>query len=90
MESELKISDINANFCKQAEIMEPFGMNNFSSVFCIRSVTPTEISVFGNKEEHLKFRIKGAEIFRLCFGTRQILRRQSAPKIFWIQFLILT
>ncbi|MCA6084796.1 hypothetical protein [Candidatus Endomicrobiellum agilis] len=43
---ELKISDINIDFYKQMEVMEPFDMNNFSPVFFIRDVILTEISVF--------------------------------------------
>jgi single-stranded-DNA-specific exonuclease len=57
IESELKISDINVNFCKQLKVMEPFGAGNLSPVFCVRNVTPTEVSVFGSKSEHLKFKI---------------------------------
>jgi single-stranded-DNA-specific exonuclease len=57
IESELKISDITVNYYKQVEMMQPFGMGNLCPVFCIKKVTPTEISVFGKMEEHLKFKI---------------------------------
>jgi single-stranded-DNA-specific exonuclease len=57
VEGELKISDVTLDFYKQVEIMEPFGMGNLKPVFCIKNVTPTEISVFGNRGEHLKFKV---------------------------------
>ncbi|MDR1695347.1 MAG: single-stranded-DNA-specific exonuclease RecJ [Endomicrobium sp.] len=57
IDGELKISDINADFCRQIDIMEPFGMANPRPVFCIKGVSVTEMSVFGNKGEHLKFKI---------------------------------
>ncbi|MCA6070146.1 MAG: single-stranded-DNA-specific exonuclease RecJ, partial [Endomicrobium sp.] len=57
IEGELKISDIVVDFYNQVEVMEPFGVGNLKPVFCIRRVAPTEISVFGNRNEHLKFKI---------------------------------
>jgi single-stranded-DNA-specific exonuclease len=57
IESELKISDITVNYYKQVEMMQPFGIGNLCPLFCIKKVIPTEISVFGNRNEHLKFKI---------------------------------
>lgn len=75
IESELKISDINVDFYKQVEIIEPFGMGNLMPVFCIKSVTPTEISVFGNRGEHLKFKIsqKGSRNVQAVFWNKSKL-----------------
>ncbi|MDR3195855.1 MAG: hypothetical protein LBT58_03675, partial [Endomicrobium sp.] len=33
------------------------GIGNLRPVFCIKRVTPTEISVFGSRGENLKFKI---------------------------------
>jgi single-stranded-DNA-specific exonuclease len=57
IENELKISDVNIDLYKQLKIMEPFGTGNLSPIFCVRSVTPAEVSVFGSKNKHLKFKI---------------------------------
>jgi single-stranded-DNA-specific exonuclease len=57
IESELKISDITISYYKQVEMMQPFGIGNLCPVFCIKKATPVEISVFGNRGEHLKFKI---------------------------------
>jgi single-stranded-DNA-specific exonuclease len=42
---------------RQVEMMEPFGVGNLTPVFCIRDVMLTGISIFGNHNEHLKFKI---------------------------------
>ncbi|MCL2485722.1 MAG: single-stranded-DNA-specific exonuclease RecJ [Endomicrobia bacterium] len=69
MDGELKISDINSDFYKQIDIMEPFGMANPRPAFCIKGVNVTEMSVFGNKGEHLKFKIsqKGSRNVQAVF-----------------------
>ncbi|MCL2507080.1 MAG: single-stranded-DNA-specific exonuclease RecJ [Endomicrobia bacterium] len=69
IDGELKISDINSDFYKQIDIMEPFGMANPRPAFCIKGVNVTEMSVFGNKGEHLKFKIsqKGSRNVQAVF-----------------------
>ncbi len=69
IETELKISDINIDFYKQLEILEPFGMGNIRPVFCIKNVNATEVSVFGGKGEHMKFKIsqKGSRNVQAVF-----------------------
>ncbi|MDR1941716.1 MAG: single-stranded-DNA-specific exonuclease RecJ [Endomicrobium sp.] len=57
VETELKISDISVDFYRQIETLEPFGMGNVRPVFCIKGVNATEVSLFGGKSEHLKFKI---------------------------------
>jgi single-stranded-DNA-specific exonuclease len=75
VESELKISDINMDFYKQVKMLEPFGIGNLRPVFCIKGVTPTEVSVFGNKGEHLKFKIsqKGSKNVQAVFWNKSKL-----------------
>jgi single-stranded-DNA-specific exonuclease len=77
IESELKISDITANFYKQLNVMEPFGIGNTKPIFCIRGVIPTEISVFGSREEHLKFKVscKGSRNVRAIFWNKAKLAK---------------
>ncbi|MDR1926440.1 MAG: single-stranded-DNA-specific exonuclease RecJ, partial [Endomicrobium sp.] len=72
IESELKISDITVDFHKHVEIMEPFGIGNMRPIFYIKGVVPTEISVFGNRGEHLKFKIssKGSRNVRAVFWNK--------------------
>jgi single-stranded-DNA-specific exonuclease len=70
IESELKISDIPVDYYKQIEMMQPFGIGNLRPVFCIKRVIPTEISVFGSRCEHLKFKISQK-------GSRNV------PAVFW-------
>jgi len=69
VESELKISDINMDFYKQLEILEPFGMGNARPVFWIKGVNATEVSVFGVRSEHLRFKIsqKGSKNVQAVF-----------------------
>ncbi|MCL2390694.1 MAG: single-stranded-DNA-specific exonuclease RecJ [Endomicrobia bacterium] len=69
IDGELKISDINADFCRQIDIMEPFGMANPRPVFCMKGINVTEMSVFGNRGEHLKFKIsqKGSRNVQAVF-----------------------
>ncbi|MDR3195708.1 MAG: single-stranded-DNA-specific exonuclease RecJ, partial [Endomicrobium sp.] len=57
IETELRISDITVDYYRQVEMMQPFGIGNLRPVFCIKRVTPTEISVFGSRGENLKFKI---------------------------------
>ncbi|MCL2388792.1 MAG: single-stranded-DNA-specific exonuclease RecJ [Elusimicrobia bacterium] len=57
IDSELKISDLTTAFCKEIQILEPFGMGNPQPNFCVKNVTATEISAFGVKREHLKFKL---------------------------------
>jgi single-stranded-DNA-specific exonuclease len=57
IEGQLKISDINADFYKQIEAFEPFGMANPKPIFCMKGVTATEAYMFGSKNEHLKFKL---------------------------------
>jgi single-stranded-DNA-specific exonuclease len=73
IESELKISDITVDYYNQIEMMQPFGVGNLRPVFCIKKVTPTEVSVFGNRDEHLKFHRKEVKIFLQYFGVNPIL-----------------
>jgi single-stranded-DNA-specific exonuclease len=75
IESELKISDISVNFYKQINKLEPFGMGNAKPIFCIKSVTPTEIATFGNRGEHLKFKIshKGSKNIQVVFWNKSKL-----------------
>jgi single-stranded-DNA-specific exonuclease len=74
IESELKISDINLDFYKQVEIMEPFGMGNQNPIFYIKNVTPTEISI---RKEHLKFKIshKGSKNVSAIFWNKAKLAK---------------
>ncbi len=69
IDAELRISDINVDFYKQIEILEPFGMGNLRPVFFLKSVNATEVSVFGNKGEHLKFKVsqKGSRPVQVVF-----------------------
>ncbi|AKL97638.1 single-stranded-DNA-specific exonuclease RecJ [Endomicrobium proavitum] len=69
IESELKISDISADFFKQLEILEPFGMGNVRPVFWIRGLSATEVSVFGVRNEHLRFKVshKGSKNVQAVF-----------------------
>ena len=87
VETELKISDINVEFYKQLEILEPFGMANARPVFCITGAAVTELSAFGSKDEHLKFKIsqKGSRNVQAVFwNNAQIantLRSESSLDI---------
>ncbi|MDR3112840.1 MAG: single-stranded-DNA-specific exonuclease RecJ [Endomicrobium sp.] len=69
IEAELKISDINIDFYKQIEILEPFGMGNSRPIFCITGASATELATFGSKGEHLKFKIsqKGSRKVQAVF-----------------------
>lgn len=70
IDGELKISDINFDFFKQIESLAPFGMGNARPIFCIRGANITEISTFGIKEEHIKFKVSQN-------GSRNV------PAVFW-------
>ncbi|MDR2395587.1 MAG: single-stranded-DNA-specific exonuclease RecJ [Endomicrobium sp.] len=72
IENELKISDITVDFYEQVQTMEPFGMGNAKPIFYIKNVTPTEVTVFGNKGEHLKFKIshKGSKNVQAVFWNK--------------------
>jgi single-stranded-DNA-specific exonuclease len=75
IESELKISDITIDYYNHVEIMQPFGIGNLRPVFCIKKVTPTEVSAFGSRGEHLKFKIsqKGSRnILAVFWGKSQL------------------
>lgn len=69
IDHELKVSDISVDFYNQLEILEPFGMANPRPVFCIKGVSATEISVFGARSEHMKFKIsqKGSRKVQAVF-----------------------
>ncbi|MDR2192383.1 MAG: single-stranded-DNA-specific exonuclease RecJ [Endomicrobium sp.] len=75
VETELKISDINLEFYKQLEILEPFGMANPRPVFCITGAAVTELSTFGSKGEHLKFKVsqKGSRNVQAVFWNNASL-----------------
>ncbi|MDR0724357.1 MAG: single-stranded-DNA-specific exonuclease RecJ [Endomicrobium sp.] len=75
IESELKVSDITVDFYKQIIKMEPFGMGNAKPIFCIKSVTPTEIATFGTRGEHIKFKIshKGSKNIQVVFWNKSKL-----------------
>ncbi|MDR1784636.1 MAG: single-stranded-DNA-specific exonuclease RecJ [Endomicrobium sp.] len=87
IESELKISDISLDLYKQIEMMEPFGIGNLRPVFCIRGVIPTEISIFGNHDEHLRFKIsqKGSKNIQAVFWNKskfaRIIRSENSLDI---------
>jgi single-stranded-DNA-specific exonuclease len=87
IEAELKISDVNLEFYRQLEILEPFGMGNSRPVFCINGVTATELSSFGSKGEHLKFKIsqKGSRNVQAVFWNKaelsNALRSESSLDI---------
>lgn len=72
IDCELKASDINVDFYKQLEILEPFGMGNARPVFFIKGVNTTEVSVFGNKSEHLRFKVsqKGSRNIQAVFWNK--------------------
>ncbi|MDR0978046.1 MAG: single-stranded-DNA-specific exonuclease RecJ [Endomicrobium sp.] len=70
IENELKISDITVDCYKQVEIMQPFGVGNLAPVFSIKKVTTTEVSKFGTKNEHLKFKVSQK-------GSKNV------PAVFW-------
>jgi single-stranded-DNA-specific exonuclease len=57
VDAELKISDLNMNFYSEIQKLEPFGMGNPQPNFCIKNAAVTEISSFGTKREHLKFKV---------------------------------
>jgi single-stranded-DNA-specific exonuclease len=65
------------DFYKQVEMMEPFGVGNLRPVFYIKRVTPTEISVLGNRGEHLKFKIsqKGSRNVQAVFWNKSKLTK---------------
>ncbi|MDR1087133.1 MAG: single-stranded-DNA-specific exonuclease RecJ [Endomicrobium sp.] len=91
IESELKISDISVDFYKQLEIMQPFGIGNLRPIFCIKKVTPTEISVFGNKGEHLKFKIsqKGSRnVSAVFWGNSKLAKFIQSETLLDIAFNI--
>ena len=83
IDCELKISDINIDFYNKIDVLEPFGMSNQRPVFCIRGVSATEISVFGGKDEHVKFKIsqKGSRNVQAVFWNHgefsAMLRNES-------------
>ncbi|MDR1195955.1 MAG: single-stranded-DNA-specific exonuclease RecJ [Endomicrobium sp.] len=69
IDCELKISDINIDFHKQLEILEPFGMENQRPLFCMKGVSVTEVSTFGGNYEHIKFKVsqKGSRNVQAVF-----------------------
>ncbi|MDR2436777.1 MAG: single-stranded-DNA-specific exonuclease RecJ [Endomicrobium sp.] len=83
IENELKISDITVDYYNQIEMMQPFGIRNLRPVFCIKKVTPTQVSVFGSKDEHLKFKIsqKGSKnVLAVFWGESKLAEFvQSEP-----------
>jgi single-stranded-DNA-specific exonuclease len=85
----LKISDITVDYYNQIEMMQPFGVGNLRPVFCIRKVTPTEISVFGNRDEHLKFKIsqKGSKnILAVFWGESNLAEFVQSETLLDIAF----
>jgi single-stranded-DNA-specific exonuclease len=91
IESELKISDISVDYYKQLEIMQPFGIGNLCPIFCIKKVVPTEISVFGNKGEHLKFKIsqKGSRnVSAVFWGNSKLAKFIQSETVLDIAFNI--
>jgi len=70
---------------RQVEMMEPFGVGNLTPVFCIRDVMLTGISIFGNHNEHLKFKIsqnKSRNMSMPFFGINQNLLKLFVQSIF--------
>jgi single-stranded-DNA-specific exonuclease len=77
IETELKISDINVDFYKEIEKLEPFGRENNVPIFCMKGVTPTQITPFGAKNEHLKFKVsqKGSRNVTVVFWNKAYLAK---------------
>ena len=69
IDGELKISDINMDFYKKLDILEPFGMGNVRPIFCLKGVSVTEVSVFGSRAENVKFKVsqKGSRNVQAVF-----------------------
>lgn len=87
IDSELKISDISLDFYRQLDILEPFGMENIRPVFCMKNVSVTEVSSFGNNYEHVKFKVsqKGSRNVQAVFWNHgefsEMLRNESLVDI---------
>lgn len=70
VDCEIKLSDINRNLYSDLNMLEPFGCSNISPIFLIRGVEFTEISVIGQTQEHLRFKVtqNGASINALFWN----------------------
>jgi single-stranded-DNA-specific exonuclease len=91
IENELKISDITVDYYNQIEMMQPFGIGNLRPVFCIKKVTPTEVSVFGSRDEHLKFKIsqKGSKnVLAVFWGESKLAEFVKSETLLDIAFNI--
>ncbi|MDR3306129.1 MAG: single-stranded-DNA-specific exonuclease RecJ [Endomicrobium sp.] len=91
IETELRISDITVDYYRQVEMMQPFGIGNLQPVFCIKRVTPTEISVFGSRGEHLKFKIsqKGSRnVVAIFWGESKLAKFVQSETFLDIAFNI--
>ncbi|MDR3111856.1 MAG: single-stranded-DNA-specific exonuclease RecJ [Elusimicrobiota bacterium] len=91
IDAELKVSDINLELYKQIKMMEPFGNGNLPPIFCMKDVSPTQFASFGQRNEHLKFKIsqKGSKNIQAVFWNKASLSEViSTEKFIDIAFMV--
>jgi len=88
---EISLSDLNLNFFKIIEQMEPFGPNNLKPIFCSRNcVTTSETRAVGNDNKHLQLFIKSKnKIYKgIAFGRGDLLNKINGSKGFDILYSV--
>lgn len=72
----LEHQDINENFMRLLEQMEPFGIGNQKPVFVLKEINPTEIKTVGKEKQHLHFQSvtgKGQRFSSIAFKQGKLL-----------------
>jgi hypothetical protein len=71
--------------------MKSFGIGNLNPIFYMKDVTPTEIYIFENRKEYLKFKIsyKGSKNVSVVFWNKaKLVKTVKAESLLDIAFQI--
>ena len=88
---EISLIDLNFNFFKIIEQMEPFGPKNLKPIFCSRNcVTTSQTRTVGNDNKHLQLFIKSKnKIYKgIAFGRGDLLNKINGSKGFDILYSV--
>lgn len=81
----LEHQDINENFMRLLEQMEPFGIGNQKPIFVLKGISPTEMKTVGKEKQHLHFQSitgKGQRFSSIAFKQGKLLNNlQDGQKL---------
>ena len=81
-DAELQPGQIDGGFLHQLEALEPFGWKNEAPLFLLRQVTVLKTQTMGDRQQHLKLTVQGADGIRLdciLFQKAQQVRGSLTP-----------